>query len=146
MKSFKTYINEGKYPIWVRVTVGSLILRIRKLSQEIENEEDPVRQNRLMSQQNKLLSYFAGLGIGISSSDSILLKKLGKFYEESLISCSMIEKKKLYGFDDGKLHKFVVLKFDNIVAFNRAKGFWYDKWTDEDEIYHSILKKKRIAY
>jgi hypothetical protein len=75
MKSFKTYINEGKYPIWVRVTVGSLILRIRKLSQEIENEEDPVRQNRLMSQQNKLLSYIAGLGIGISSSDSILLKK-----------------------------------------------------------------------
>ena len=75
MKSFKTYINEGKYPIWVRVTVGSLILRIRKLSQEIENEEDPVRQNRLMSQQNKLLSYIAGLGIGISSSDSVLLKK-----------------------------------------------------------------------
>jgi len=75
MKSFKTYINEGKYPIWVRVTVGSLILGIRKLSQEIENEEDPVRQNRLMSQQNKLLSYIAGLGIGISSSDSILLKK-----------------------------------------------------------------------
>ena len=75
MKSFKTYINEGNYPIWVRVTVGSLILRIRKLSQEIENEEDPVRQNRLMSQQNKLLSYIAGLGIGISSSDSILLKK-----------------------------------------------------------------------
>ena len=75
MKSFKTYINEGKYPIWVRVTVGSLVLRIRKLWQEIENEEDPVRQNRLMSQQNKLLSYITGLGIGISSSDSILLKK-----------------------------------------------------------------------
>ena len=75
MKSFKTYINEGKYPIWVRVTVGSLVLRIKKLSHQIENEEDPVRQNRLMSQQNKLLSYITGLGIGISSSDSILLKK-----------------------------------------------------------------------
>jgi hypothetical protein len=76
MKSFKTYINEGKYPIWVRVTVGSLVLRIRKLSDQIENEKDPVRQNRLMSQQNKLLSYITGLGIGISSSDSILLKNL----------------------------------------------------------------------
>ena len=75
MKSFKTYINEGKYPIWVRVTVGSLVLIIRKLSHQIENEEDPVRQNRLMSQQNKLLSYINGLGIGISSSDSVLLKK-----------------------------------------------------------------------
>ena len=75
MKSFKTYINEGKYPIWVRVTVGSLVLRIRNLSHQIEHEEDPVRQNSLMSQQNKLLSYITGLGIGISSSDSILLKK-----------------------------------------------------------------------
>ena len=75
MKSFKTYIHEGKYPIWVRVTVGSLVLRIRNLSHQIEHEEDPVRQNRLMSQQNKLLSYITGLGIGISSSDSILLKK-----------------------------------------------------------------------
>jgi hypothetical protein len=75
MKSFKTYINEGKYPIWVRVTVGLLVLRIRNLSHQIEHEEDPVRQNRLMSQQNKLLSYITGLGIGISSSDSILLKK-----------------------------------------------------------------------
>lgn len=75
MKSFKTYINEGKYPIWVRVTVGSLVLRIRNLSHQIEHEEDPVRQNRLMSQQNKLLSYITGLSIGISSSDSILLKK-----------------------------------------------------------------------
>jgi hypothetical protein len=75
MKSFKTYIHEGKYPIWVRVTVGSLVLRIRNLSHQIENEEDPVRQNRLLSQQNKLLSYITGLGIGISSSDSTLLKK-----------------------------------------------------------------------
>ena len=75
MKSFKTYINEGKYPIWVRVTVGSLVLRIRKLAHQIENEEDLVRQNRLMSKQNKLLSYINGLDIGISSSDSVLLKK-----------------------------------------------------------------------
>ena len=75
MKSFKTYINEGKYPIWVRVTVGSLVLRIRKLALKIETEEDPVRQNKLISQQNKLLSYINGLGIGISSSDSNLLKK-----------------------------------------------------------------------
>jgi hypothetical protein len=76
MKSFKTYINEGKYPIWVRVTVGSLVLRIRKLALKIENEEDPVRQNKLISKQNKLLSYINGLGIGISSSDKVLLKRL----------------------------------------------------------------------
>ena len=71
-------------------------------------------------------------------------KKIGKFYDESISACSMIEKKKLYGFDDGKLHKFIVLKFDNIVTFNKAKGFWYDKWTDEDDVYHSVLKKKGL--
>ena len=76
MKSFKAFINEGKYPIWVRVTVGSLVLRIRKLALQIENEEDPARQNKLISQQNKLLSYINGLGIGVSSSDKVLLKRL----------------------------------------------------------------------
>ena len=76
MKNFKVFIKEGKYPIWVRVTVGSLVLRIRKLALKIENEEDPVRQNKLISQQNKLLSYINGLGIGVSSSDKVLLKRL----------------------------------------------------------------------
>ena len=76
MKSFKAFINEGKYPIWVRVTVGSLVLRIRKLALQMENEEDPVRQNKLIAQQNKLLSYINGLGIGVSSSDKVLLKRL----------------------------------------------------------------------
>ena len=76
MKSFKAFINEGKYPIWVRITVGSLVLRVRKLALKIENEEDTVRQNKLISQQNKLLSYINGLGIGVSSSDKVLLKRL----------------------------------------------------------------------
>ena len=76
MKSFKAFINEGKYPIWVRITVGSLVLRVRKLALKIETEEDPVRQNKLISQQNKLLSYINGLGIGVSSSDTVLLKRL----------------------------------------------------------------------
>ena len=76
MIGFKQFISEGKYPIWVRVTVGSLVLRIRNLSNQIQNEDDPVKQNKLISKQNKLLSYISGLGIGISSSDTILLKKL----------------------------------------------------------------------
>ena len=79
MKSFKTYINEGKYPIWVRVTVGSLVLRIRKLSHQIENEEDPVLQNKLISQQNNLLSYITGLGIGVGTSDKLLLKRMKSY-------------------------------------------------------------------
>ena len=67
---------EGKYPLWVRVTVGSLVLRIKNLSRQIENETDPVKQNKLIAQQNKLLSYINGLGVGVTSSDSVLLKRL----------------------------------------------------------------------
>ena len=73
---FKRYIAEGRYPIWVRVTVGSLVLKIKRLSVQIQNEDDPIKQNNLIAQQNKLISYITGLGIGVSSSDAVLLKKL----------------------------------------------------------------------
>jgi len=76
MIRFKSYIAEGKYPIWVRVTVGSSVLRIKNLSRQIENEPDPVKQNALIAQQNKLISYINGLGVGVGSSDTVLLKRL----------------------------------------------------------------------
>lgn len=76
MIRFKRYITEGKYPIWVRVTVGSLVLKITKLSRQIENETDPAKQNALIAQQNKLISYINGLGVGVGSSDTVLLKRL----------------------------------------------------------------------
>ena len=76
MKSFRTFITEGKYPMWVRITVGALVLRIRSLSARIENETDPVKQNKFIAQQNKLLSYMNGLGVGVTSSDTVLLKRL----------------------------------------------------------------------
>ena len=76
MKRFKTYIEEGKYPVWIRVTVGTLVLRIRRLSILIQKENDPIQQNKLIAQQNKLISYISGLGIGVSTSDTVLLKKV----------------------------------------------------------------------
>lgn len=78
MLRFKSYsqITEGKYPMWLRITVGSLVVRIRNLSTQIQNEKDPQRQNQLISQQNSLLSYISGLGIGVGSTDNVLLKRL----------------------------------------------------------------------
>ena len=52
------------------------MLRIKKLSSRIENETDPVEQNKLIAQQNKLTSYINGLGVGVGSSDTVLLKRL----------------------------------------------------------------------
>jgi len=51
--------------------------------------------------------------------------KMGKYHEASLCEFKIIKRKKLYGFDGGKDHKFVRLEFENVEALNKAKGFWY---------------------
>ena len=79
MMRFKQFISEGKYPMWVRLTVGTLVLKINNLNKQIENEEDPIKQNKLISQQNKLLSYISGLGIGVGTEDKVLLQRLKSF-------------------------------------------------------------------
>lgn len=78
MISFKNYIEliEGKYPLWIRFTVGGLVLRVRNLSRKIQSETDPKKQNDLISQQNTLLSYISGLGVGVSSTDGVLMNRM----------------------------------------------------------------------
>ena len=80
MMRFKNFLEltEGKYPLWVRFTVGGLVLKVRGLSQKIRTETDPKKQNELISQQNTLLSYISGLGVGVSSTDRVLLNRLKK--------------------------------------------------------------------
>jgi hypothetical protein len=79
MIRFKQFISEGKYPMWLRLTVGTLVLKINNLTKKIEKEEDPIKQNKLISQQNKLLSYISGLGIGVGTEDKVLLQRLKSF-------------------------------------------------------------------
>ena len=76
MIRFKTFINEGRYPMWVRLTVGGLVLSIKNLQSQIETEKDIDKQNKLISKQNTLLSLISGLSVGVSSTDNILLKRL----------------------------------------------------------------------
>ena len=54
-------------------------------------------------------------------------KKIGKYYEKSITDCKLIKKKKLYGFDANKDHKFVFLEFQNVQVFNKTKRIWYDR-------------------
>ena len=56
---------------------------------------------------------------------SHIKQKIGKYYEDSITDCIIIKRKKLYGFDGGKEHKFVKFEFNNIGAFNKAKNIWY---------------------
>jgi DNA polymerase elongation subunit (family B) len=64
--------------------------------------------------------------------------KLGKYYEQSLCECKLIKRRKLYGFDGGKEHKFLALKFDNMQAFNKAKNLWYN-YADRKLIKDGVL-------
>ena len=80
MLRFKDYseLREGRYPVWLKFVTGGLVLKVRALSNQIQNETDPVKQNKLISKQNNLLSYIVGLGIGISSGDRGLLNRIKK--------------------------------------------------------------------
>lgn len=77
MKTFKQYlIAEGKYPTWLRITVGVMALKIKNLSDRIENEKDPKIQNVLIAKQNKLLAYMNGLGIATGTDDKRLMQRM----------------------------------------------------------------------
>jgi DNA polymerase elongation subunit (family B) len=56
-----------------------------------------------------------------------LKEKVGKFYNESILDLDskLIKRKKLYGFDGGKEHKFILIKFKNIAAMNKVKNMWF---------------------
>ena len=58
-----------------------------------------------------------------------------KYYENSILAdkCEIVEKRKLYGFDGGKNHKFVLIVFKNTTVMNRVKNLWYhDIYTQRD--------------
>ena len=73
MIRFKTFITEGRFPAWTKAVTVGLVLRVRNLATEIEREQDPVKQNKLIAQQNKLLAYLDGLGIAVNSDDPRLM-------------------------------------------------------------------------
>ena len=77
MKSFKQFINEGnKYPMWVKVVTASIAFKVRNLAVRIAAEKDPVKQNVLIAQQNKLIAYMSGLSVAVSTSDQALMNKM----------------------------------------------------------------------
>jgi DNA polymerase elongation subunit (family B) len=64
-------------------------------------------------------------------------QKIGKYYENSITDCVIIKRKKLYGFDAGKEHKFIKFEFANTLAFNRTKNLWYSEYGKQGR---SLLK------
>ena len=56
-------------------------------------------------------------------------QKIGKYYEDCITNCIIVKRKKLYGFDGGKEHKFIKIEFENMGAFNKTKNLWYTSYT-----------------
>ena len=80
MKSFKQFINEAnKYPMWVKVVTDGIAFKVRNLAVRIAAEKDPIKQNSLIAQQNKLIAYMSGLSVAVSTSDQVLMNKMHRF-------------------------------------------------------------------
>lgn len=70
-----------------------------------------------------------------------LKSKVGKYYEDGILECKLIERKKLYGFDAGKKHRFIEIKFANVNVYNKVKNLWYqDGINDDGEKERRLLK------
>jgi len=66
-------------------------------------------------------------------------KKIGKYYENSITECLIIKRKKLYGFDGGKEHKFIKFEFKNMSAYNKVKNLWYTDYNKGHKLFKNGL-------
>ena len=60
---------------------------------------------------------------------------MGKYYINSIVDSELIQKHKLYLFDNHKLHNFIKITFSNTMAFNKAKKMFYN------DIYKKVNNK-----
>ena len=72
-------------------------------------------------------------------------KKMGNYYEDSIVESKLIKRQKLYGFDNNKLHNFIKISFTNNGAFNKAKKIFY-KDTFDNGYYNRELIKEGYIY
>ena len=53
-------------------------------------------------------------------------KEIGNYYRGSITKCTLIKKKKLYGFDAGKEYQFILFMLTNTTVLYRFKNLRYD--------------------
>ena len=72
--------------------------------------------------------------------------EMGKYYSDSIIGSKLIKKKTLYGFDCGKEHTFIFIKFKTEAAMRKAKGLWYISKTTKAGGYQRNLKEEGYEF
>ena len=78
----------------------------------------------------------------ISQFKSSLKRDLG-YLKDDLIKVKEVNKKKLYGFDKHKEHKFLVLQFNNTIAWTKARALWYDNEVFGKRVYGKMDMRKQ---
>ena len=59
-------------------------------------------------------------------------QKIGRYYQDAIVSATLVEFNKLYGFSAGKKQKFAQFVFTSTAAFNKVRGLWYQYIKTED--------------
>ena len=63
-----------------------------------------------------------------------LNRDMGEYYKGSVVSSKLVKRKTLYGFDAGKRHNFIIVKFRSEAALRKAKGLWYTYNVNKERI------------
>ena len=74
-----------------------------------------------------------------------LKQKIGKMYKNSIISSTLVEHHKLYGFSGGGKHKFIKLVFKNLTSMNKTKNLWFNYVVDK-KTGENIRKRTNLQF
>jgi len=75
-----------------------------------------------------------------------LKKKVGTYYEDSIVSLKLVKRQKLYGFDNKKLHTFIKISFINTGIYNKVKKLFYTDTTSKDSGFERTLNDEGFVY
>ena len=66
-------------------------------------------------------------------------------YKNSIISSTLVEHHKLYGFSGGGKHKFIKLVFKNLTSMNKTKNLWFNYVVDK-KTGENIRKRTNLQF
>ena len=76
-----------------------------------------------------------------------LAQDLGESAADDIVGSSFIKRKQLYGFDGGKEHNFILIRFKNEAAFKKAEKLWFNIQSQTPtRPYKKTLKPKGYLY
>ena len=75
-----------------------------------------------------------------------LKKKIGYYYEDSIVGFKLVKRQKLYGFNNKKLHNFIKISFTNTNAYNKVKKIFYTDTNDKYTGFERTLNDEGYVY